>query len=170
MDSTDTSIMPILNDDMKEDTVKAYPIQVPFPQRLLPHGGFLDLIWVLNVAKFIKQTLCCERDASVIETVAMTEECSAVLQTGTPPKLSDPGSFSIPCHIGTQLIDNALCDLVASVSVLPLSLAKRLGLTKFKHTSITVQMTDRSLSRPKGVLDDVPIRIGKFLFPLILLF
>ncbi|XP_074293174.1 uncharacterized protein LOC141620124 [Silene latifolia] len=168
--------MPIPNDDMKENTVKAYPIQVPFLRRLLPHRGFLDIIWVFNVgehynelmaqvpsyAKFIKQTLYCERDASVIDTVAMTEECSALLQTGTPSKLSDPGSFSIPCHIGTQLIDNALCDLGASVNVLPLSLATRLGLTKFKRTSITVQMADRSLSRPKGVLDDVPVRIGKF--------
>ncbi|XP_074290800.1 UBA domain-containing protein Mud1-like [Silene latifolia] len=113
----------------------------------------------------MKKILLRKRNVDNVETVALTEECSALLQNNAPPKLADPSSFSIPCHIGTYLINNALCDLGASVSVLPLSLAKRLGLTKFQCTGMTVQMADHSLSRPLGVLEDVPVKIGRFFIP-----
>ncbi|XP_074300697.1 uncharacterized protein LOC141631999 [Silene latifolia] len=113
----------------------------------------------------MKEILLRKRNVDETETVALTEECSILHQHRTPPKLADLGSFSILCHIGTYLIDNALCVLGASVSVLPLSLAKRLGLTKFQCTNMTVHMADRSLSQPLGVLEDVPVRIGKFFTP-----
>jgi len=113
----------------------------------------------------MREILLRKRSVDEVETVALTEECSAHLQNRTPPKLADPGSFSIPCHIGMQLIDNALCDLGASVSVLPLSLAKRLGFTKYQCTNMTVQMADRTTSRPLGVLFDIPVQIGRFFIP-----
>lgn len=59
-------------------------------------------------------------------TVVLTEECSATIQNKMPPKLKDPGSFSIPCVIGKFVIDKALYDLGASVSLMPLSISKRL--------------------------------------------
>ena len=60
------------------------------------------------------------------ETVNLTEECSAIIQNQLPPKLKDPGSFSIPCVIGSKTIENAMCNLGASVSLMPLSLCERL--------------------------------------------
>ncbi|XP_074297412.1 uncharacterized protein LOC141628132 [Silene latifolia] len=88
--------------------------------------SFIELLKkVPSYLKFMREVLTRKRTIDDVETVALTEGCSAHTQNRTPPKLADPGSFSIPCHIGVQLIDNALCDLGASVSVLPLSLAKR---------------------------------------------
>ncbi|KAL2486957.1 Uncharacterized protein Adt_31713 [Abeliophyllum distichum] len=55
------------------------------------------------------------------ETVALTEECSAILLNKLPPKLKDPGSFKLPCTIGEFYNFNALCDLGASVNLMPLS-------------------------------------------------
>ncbi|XP_074298358.1 uncharacterized protein LOC141629220 [Silene latifolia] len=118
-----------------------------------------------SYAKFMKEILTRNRSFDEVETIAFTEECSVLLQNKSPPKLADPGSFSIPGSIGTHTMDNALCDLGSSVSVLPLSLAKKIGLTEFKCTNMTVQIADRSLSRPLEILEDVPMWVGKFIIP-----
>lgn len=60
------------------------------------------------------------------KTVALTAECSAIIQNNMPPKLKDPSSFSIPCVIGKFVIDKALCDLRAIVSLMPLSIYVKL--------------------------------------------
>ncbi|XP_074298538.1 uncharacterized protein LOC141629434 [Silene latifolia] len=100
-----------------------------------------------------------------METIAFTEECSALLQNKSPPKLKDPCSFSIPCTIGTHVIDKALCDLGASISVMPYSDCEKLNMGNLKVTSVTLQMADRTVKRPLGVLEDVPVNIGKFFIP-----
>jgi len=51
-----------------------------------------------------------------------------IIQDKLPPKLKDPGSFSTPCVIGSEIIERAMCDLGASVSLMPLSLSQRLGI------------------------------------------
>ncbi|XP_042441148.1 uncharacterized protein LOC122026472 [Zingiber officinale] len=68
------------------------------------------------------------RQKGDFETVALTENYSALLMANSPPKPQDPGSFSLPCRIGPELIPRAFCDLGASVSLLPYSLYKKLGL------------------------------------------
>ena len=78
--------------------------------------------------KFMKDILSRKKKLSDYETVALTEECSAILQNKLPPKLKDPGSFTIPCTIGEQFRGKALCDLGASINLMPLSVFKKLGL------------------------------------------
>jgi hypothetical protein len=90
---------------------------------------------------------------------------SAMIQKTLPPKLKDPGSFSIPCVIGGCSVSKALCDLGASVSLMPYSLCKRLNLGELKPTVMTLQLADRSIKRPMGILEDVPVRIDKFYVP-----
>ncbi|XP_074314362.1 uncharacterized protein LOC141649575 [Silene latifolia] len=145
----------------KEKKVTEPPIviKLPFPARQL------NTKLEQQFGKFIKLVKNLQRSFDEVETIAFTEKYSALLQNKSPPKLADPGSFSIPYSIGTHTIHNALCDLGASVSVLPLSLAKKIGLTEFKCTNMTVQMADRSLSRPLGILEDVPVRVGMFFIP-----
>ncbi|KAJ8750566.1 hypothetical protein K2173_015727 [Erythroxylum novogranatense] len=70
-----------------------------------------------SYAKFMKDVLSKKRRLGDHETVALTEECSAILQKKLPPKLKDPGSFTIPCVIGTQIFGKALCDLDVLVKV-----------------------------------------------------
>jgi hypothetical protein len=53
------------------------------------------------------------------ETVALTEEVSVVLLRKVPPKLKDPGSFTIPCRIGDHSFECALLDLGAGVNLMP---------------------------------------------------
>ncbi|XP_074356413.1 uncharacterized protein LOC141696126 [Apium graveolens] len=127
---------------------------------------FTDLIsQVPSYAKFLKDILTKKLSFGEVETIAFTEECSAILQNKSPPKLKNPGSFSIPCHLGALFIDNALCDLGASVSVMPLSIFQKLNMGELKYTQMTLQMADRSIKYPLGILEDVPVRVGKFYIP-----
>jgi len=116
-------------------------------------------------AKFLKDVLAKKRTIGVEEQVALTVECSAILSKGMPRKLSDPGSFSIPCMVGDLHVKSALCDLGASVSILPLPIAKKIGMEGLLPTRMTLQLADRSLKYPLGVLEDVPVKVGKLYIP-----
>ncbi|XP_056698282.1 uncharacterized protein [Spinacia oleracea] len=130
--------------EVKKGTkIQVPPIVLSFPNRQLKN-------------KLGKKRAYCE-----VETMAFTKECSALLQNKSPPKLKDPEGFSIPCNIGTVFI-KALCDLGVSLSVMPLSVCTKLKINEFKVTNITLQMDDRSVKYPLGVLEDVPVRVVTF--------
>ena len=90
--------------------------------------------------------------------------CSAVIQKSIPEKRQDPGSFTIPCMIGNANMGKKLCDYGASINLMPLSVAKRLSLGELTPTAMTLQMANRTLAHPKGILEDVLIKVGKFVF------
>ncbi|KAJ9177003.1 hypothetical protein P3X46_012259 [Hevea brasiliensis] len=105
-----------------------------------------------SYAKFLKEILSKKRKLEDYGIIALTEECSAIQQNKLPPKLKDPGSFSIPCLIGNKKIDKALCDLEASIGEL-------------KPTTISLQLADRFIKYPMGILENIPIKVGKFFIP-----
>ncbi|CAM8983491.1 unnamed protein product [Rhodiola kirilowii] len=76
-----------------------------------------------------------------------------------PPKLKDSGSFSIPFDIGGITIRRALCDLGASVSIMPYSLYAKLNLGDLCPTNISICLADRFCRLSKGVLKDVPGKV-----------
>ncbi|XP_073045870.1 uncharacterized protein [Primulina eburnea] len=98
-------------------------------------------------------------------TVKLTENCSALVQNQIPPKLKVPGSFSIPCMIGDVVLSKALCDLGASINLMPLSVFKKLGLDGPKLTQMSLQLADGSVKHPRGVKEDVLVKVGKYTFP-----
>ncbi|GJT52175.1 retrovirus-related pol polyprotein from transposon TNT 1-94 [Tanacetum coccineum] len=92
--------------------------------------------------------------------VKLNARCSAILQNELPPKEKDLGSFIPPC-----VISNALADLGASVSVMPFSMFKRLGLGNPKPINMVIEMADRSMQSPKGIVENVLVKIHNFIFP-----
>ena len=116
-------------------------------------------------AKFLKDMLSKKRKIVEEGIVNLTATCSAVVKKELPEKMKDPGSFTIPCIIGGVEIQKALCDSGASINLMPLSVAKQLSLGELIPTSITLQMADRSMVKPEGVLEDVLVTVGKFVFP-----
>ena len=165
----------------KNDEIRPPP---PFSQRLLKKNldkqfsKFLKVFKKLTInipfsealeqmpsyAKFMKDILSRKRRLSENETVALTEECSAIIQKKLPQKLKDPGSFTIPCAIGEKFCGQALCDLGASINLMPFSIFRRLGLGEIQPTAMTLQLADRSLTYPKGVIEDVLVKVDKFVF------
>ena len=81
-------------------------------------------------------------------------------------KMQDPGSFTIPCTIGNYEFGRALCNSGASINLMPLSIVKRLNLGELTPTTMTLQMADRTMAQPEGIIEDVLIKVGKFIFPL----
>ncbi|KAL5538589.1 hypothetical protein UlMin_045511 [Ulmus minor] len=162
-----------------------YDSPIPYPQRLIKKkldsqfDKFLDIFKKLHInipfaemleqmpkyAKFMKEILKKKRKLGDNETVMLNEECSAILQRKLPPKLKDPGGFTIPCTIGTCNFDKVFCDLGASINLMPLSIFRKLGLGEVKPTLISLQLVDRSITYPRGVIEDVLIKVDKFIFP-----
>ena len=66
--------------------------------------------------------------------------------------------------IGNADMGKALCDSRASINLMPLSVAKRLSLGKLTPTATTLQMVDKTLAHPKGILEDVLIKMVKVVF------
>ncbi|XP_075499215.1 uncharacterized protein LOC142537595 [Primulina tabacum] len=118
-----------------------------------------------NYAKFIKDMMSKMSKLQEFETVKLTEECSAILQKKLPQKLKDPGSFTIPCFIGGSKCGRALCDLGASSNLMSFSIYRELKLGEVKPTTITLQLADRSLTYPCGIVEDVLVKVDKFIFP-----
>ncbi|XP_012468798.1 uncharacterized protein LOC105786869 [Gossypium raimondii] len=118
-----------------------------------------------NYVKFMKDILSKKKRLTEYETVALTNECSAFLQNELLLKLKDLGSFMIPCNIGESYCDKALCDLGASIKLIPKSIFKLLGVGEIRPTTVTLQLVDRSLAYLEGKIDNVLVRVDKFIFP-----
>ncbi|XP_058745816.1 uncharacterized protein LOC131618655 [Vicia villosa] len=115
-------------------------------------------------AKFMKDVISKKRTIDH-DPIILTETCSAILQgMKIPVKKKDRGSVTIPCTIGDRLFKKALIDLGASVSLMPLSIYKRLGIGNIQNTRMTLQFADHSVKRPYGIVEDVLVKIDKFMF------
>ncbi|XP_074342316.1 uncharacterized protein LOC141679831 [Apium graveolens] len=135
---------------------KKLHINIPFTKALEQRPSY---------AKFMKGILSQKLKLEELETVALTEECSALLQHKLPRKLKDPGSFTIPCTIGKLSFDKSLCDLGASINLMPLSVFMQLGLPDQKPRNISLQLADRSITYPGGIVEDVLVKVDKLIFP-----
>ncbi|XP_062115238.1 uncharacterized protein LOC133829548 [Humulus lupulus] len=118
-----------------------------------------------NYVKFMKDVLTRKRRLGEFETVAFTKECSSFLQIKLPSKMKDLGSFTIPCTIGNSYCGMALCDLGASINLMPMSMYRQLGISEVRPTTVNLQLADRSLAYPDGKIEDVLVKVDKFIFP-----
>ena len=116
-------------------------------------------------AKFMKDILSKKMKITEEGIVSLTTTCTAVIQKNLPEKRQDPGSFTIPCKIGDADMGKTLCDYGASINLMPLFVAQRLSLGELTSIAITLQMADRTLDHLEGILEDVLIKVGKFVFP-----
>ncbi|XP_038882417.1 uncharacterized protein LOC120073686 [Benincasa hispida] len=118
-----------------------------------------------SYVKFLKDILANKRKIKENETVALTYECSALFQNNLPAKMKDPGSFTLPCTIGGNMVENALFDLGASINLMPSSIFKKIDIGEARPTTITLQLVDKSIKLPEGKIEDVFVQVDKFIFP-----
>ena len=105
-----------------------------------------------------------KRGLNVDKKAFLTEKVSAIIQSKTQVKYKDPGSPTISVNIGGTYVDKALLDLGASVNLLPYSVFKKLGLGELNPTTITLSLADRSVKIPKGIVEDVLVKVDKFYY------
>ncbi|XP_019235839.1 PREDICTED: uncharacterized protein LOC109216165 [Nicotiana attenuata] len=162
-------LIPKATHESKKDEASSEPMETarpppPFPQRLQKKNDdrmfskYLSMLSQvqLNIplvdvlreipkyAKYIKDIVAHKRRLTEFETVELTEECTSSVQTKLRQKLKDPGSFTIPLRIGN--ID-------------------QLVLGAPRPTNVMLQLADRSIAHPEGVIEDVSLQIGKIIFP-----
>ncbi|GJZ84284.1 hypothetical protein Tco_0649623 [Tanacetum coccineum] len=91
---------------------------------------------------------------------------SSALQILLPLKENDLGSFMLPCSTGRLDFNNALANLGASISIMPFSMFKRLGIGKLKPINMVIEMADDIKCIPKGIVKNMLIKIDKFILPI----
>ncbi|GJU68742.1 reverse transcriptase domain-containing protein [Tanacetum coccineum] len=116
-------------------------------------------------APTIKNLLMNKEKLFELAKILLNENCSAMLLKKLPKKLGDPDKFLIPYNFSGMDVCHALADLGASINHMPLSLWKKLSLPKLTPTRMTFELADRSITRPKGLAEDVFVKVGKFHFP-----
>ncbi|XP_057760642.1 uncharacterized protein LOC130981020 [Arachis stenosperma] len=165
--------------------VKAHAPPLPYPQRFNKEikdqhfPKFLKVFKKLEIniplakaleqmplyAKFLKELINKKRSWHEKETIMLTKEYSAVIQKGLPPKLKDLGSFFLPCTNGSLTIDNALCDFGTSINLIPYSMMRRMCIKEVKPTQMSLELVDKSLVIPRGVIENLLVQVGTFIFP-----
>nr|GEZ77205.1 reverse transcriptase domain-containing protein [Tanacetum cinerariifolium] len=106
-----------------------------------------------------------DKKLSEMAQTPMNEHCSVVILNKLPKKLGDPGKFLIPCEFSGMDECLALADLGASINLMPLSVWKGLSLPELTPTCMTLELADRSVSKPIGIAKDVSVKVGVFHFP-----
>ena len=134
--------------------LKQLSINVPLVEALEQMSGY---------AKFMKD-LVNKKRLVTFEDDDRRQHCSAIATRSLVQKNEDPGAFTIPCTDGSLHFAKALCDLGASINLMPLSIYKKLGLGDPKPTAMRLLMAYRTVKRPIGILHDVLIEVESFIF------
>ncbi|KAK8583419.1 hypothetical protein V6N13_022125 [Hibiscus sabdariffa] len=153
----------------------------PFPQRLKKQKQdyqfkkFFDILKQVNInlplvealqqmpnyAKFLKDMVTRIKRIEEFETAVATETCLTLMHNKIPAKKTDPGSFTIECFIGHNFSTKALCDLEASINLMPKSVFQKLGIGEAKPTTVMLQLADHSFV--EGNIEDILVQVDKFI-------
>ncbi|KAA3473292.1 hypothetical protein EPI10_023686 [Gossypium australe] len=138
---------------LKESSNKSNNMILNSREPTYQHSVVEALEQMLNYAKAMKEFLSKKRKLEEFETNKL------------PPKLKDPRSFTIHCNIGESYCGKALYDLGSSINLMPTFVFRRLGIDKARPITVTLQLADQSLAYLKGTINDVLVRVDKFIFP-----
>ncbi|GKC42153.1 reverse transcriptase domain-containing protein [Tanacetum coccineum] len=143
---------PILESDILKNLPKP---NIPYPSRRDDQ----------KFAPTIKSLLMNKEKLLELAKIPLNENCSAMLLKKLREKLGDPGKFLIPCTFLGMDVCHALADLGASINLMPLSIWKKLSLPDLTPTRMTLELADRSITRPKGLVEDIFVKVRNFHFP-----
>jgi hypothetical protein len=104
-----------------------------------------------------------KKDPMTIQVIGQLADL--MLGNVTIPKYVDPGSPVIQVSIGTIIIPNTLVDLGASINVMTNETKLKLSLDGLRPTPTVLQMADKSLVKPEGVIEDVILSIDSWDYP-----
>ena len=134
-------------------------------QKLSINIPLLDAIKVPTYAKYLRDILNNKRPLPTTKVIKITEECSVAILNTSPVKKKDPGCPTIDCSIGDQNFENMLCDLGASVSVMPKKVFDKLNYSILTPMSMCLQLADQSVCYPTGIIENIWVKIRNFFVP-----
>ncbi|GJS61473.1 reverse transcriptase domain-containing protein [Tanacetum coccineum] len=128
--------------------------------------SFADALLLMpRFAPTIRNLLMNKEKLLELAKIPLNENCSAMLLKKLLEKLGDPGKFLIPCNFPGMDVCHALADIGASINLMPLSIWKKLSLPELTPTRMTLELADRYITDPKGLAEDVFVKVGSFHFP-----
>nr|GEY79391.1 hypothetical protein [Tanacetum cinerariifolium] len=126
--------------------------------------SFTDaLILMPKFASTLKALIWNKEKLSEMVRTLINEHCSAVILNKLPKKHGDPGKFLIPCEFPGMDECLALADLGASINLLPLYVWEGLSLLELTPTCMTLELADRSVSKPIGIAKYVSVKTSRAL-------
>ena len=169
----------IREDLMKESMPPPFPQALRSKRKASNQEGILEVLRQVKVniplldmikqvptyAKFLKDLCTVKKGLGINKKAFLTEQVNPIIQCKILLKYKNPGSPTISVNIGGAYIDKALLDLGASVYLLPYSVYKQLGLGELKPTNITLSLADRLVKIPKGIAEDVLVKVDNFYYP-----
>ncbi|XP_023747691.1 uncharacterized protein LOC111895868 [Lactuca sativa] len=96
----------------------------------------------------------------------VVEQSSRLVLGELPKKIGDPGHLTLPCEFGNNLKTYASADSGASINLMPFSFYKKLNIQKMKATKMKIHIENRSVTQPRGIVEDILVKIGNFVFPI----
>ncbi|GKE51558.1 reverse transcriptase domain-containing protein [Tanacetum coccineum] len=124
--------------------------------------SFVDALFHMpKFASTFKSLLSNKEKLLELANTPLNENCLAVLLKKLPKKLRDPGKFLIPCNFLELDECLALADLGTSINLIPLFVWKQLSLPELTSTRMTLELANRSVTHPKGIAEDVFVKVGK---------
>ncbi|XP_022852703.1 uncharacterized protein LOC111374279 [Olea europaea var. sylvestris] len=128
--------------------------------------SLLDAIkQIPRYAKFLKELCTLKRKEKLkkCEKINVGKNVSAIIQRNLSTKCKDPGMFSIPCTISNTRFEKGMLDSGVSINVMPYFIYASLKLGPLNE--IGVQLADKSNDYPKGIVEDVLVKINDLVFP-----
>nr|GEW98824.1 reverse transcriptase domain-containing protein [Tanacetum cinerariifolium] len=128
--------------------------------------SFTDALTLMpKLASTLKALIGNKEKLNEMARTSMNEHCLAVILNKLPRKLGDPGKFLIPCEFPEMDECLALADLGASINLMPFSVWEALSLSELTPTCMTLELADRSVSKPIGIAKDVLFKGRVFQVP-----
>ncbi|GKE54909.1 reverse transcriptase domain-containing protein [Tanacetum coccineum] len=153
---------PVVQDPIPEPEVAPKPKPKPLHSDI----SFADALLLMpKFASTFKSLLSNKEKLFELENTLLNENCSAVLLKKLTEKHGDPCKFLILCDFPKLDECLALTDLGASINLMPLFVWKQLSLPELTSTRMILELADGSVAHPKGVAEDVFVKVGKFYFP-----
>ncbi|XP_023766917.1 uncharacterized protein LOC111915492 [Lactuca sativa] len=158
-------------------SLRPYNPPLPFPIRAIPaekvkaYRAFIEHVRALQVnVPFVETMLQTPKYFNLLKGPFATRKYLAeVAEIGLselPEKKGDPGSIIIPCQFGNVLATQALTNSGASINLMPFSFFKKLNLPEPRPLNMKIHLADKKIIRPRGVCEDLLIKVNKLIFPM----
>lgn len=121
---------------------------------------------MLTYSKFMKEILTKKKRYTDDETIHLDARCNAIIQRTLPLKEADPSHVTIHVTIGSMNIGKTLIYLGLSINLIPLSVIRQICDLEMKNTRMTLQLAEKSITQPFGIIEDVLVKVEKFVFPI----
>ena len=141
------------------DELKNVCIKIPLLQAIKEIPILAKTIKELSLKKTGKRT----RDTKRIHLVGKIADI--MMGKITMQKYVDPGSPIVKTHINGIEIPNTLIDLGAAINIMSRQTMDQLKLPNLLFTPTLLQLADRSIIKPDGVLEDIPVSLDSWEYP-----